>query len=112
MSKINRSRLSEAEIENLRARGIEPKGSLPVQVETLDTNLVRAIDSLIAIHPPNPLIEVPYMDVIAATRINNCFDTVNSVNCVCETISAINNALSDKYERQRQERKSNKPWMQ
>lgn len=113
MSRISGSRLSEAEVENLRARGIEPKSeSFPVSLLPDNREVAKAVDQLISIHPPDSLIDVPYTDAIAAAQLNECGDIYFAVDCICSAVSSINSALTKKYQQKAEERKQSKPWMQ
>lgn len=114
MSRISGSRLTDAEVENLRARGIEPKQeSFPVVLSADNRDIAKAVDQLISVHPPNNLVDVPYTDAIAAAQLNECGDIQFAVDCICSAVSSINSALTKKYQQKAEEHKQNrKPWMQ
>jgi hypothetical protein len=111
MSGINRSVLSQAEIENLQSRGITPKSeSLPVKLNKHEFKIAKIVELLLGIHPANPLYNIPFLDVVAACRFYECEDIDRSIESACEVIKRINLTISENAESKR--KKPSSKWMQ
>lgn len=94
-------RLTPGEYGHLMRVGVdvpEHQRPLALLMPGEDAIASKAIGALLAIHPPQPFLDVPFTDIVAAFNFyrHAPLEDVVEVEAICETIAALNSKTAEK----------------